>query len=462
MASPSFGFLSKVRKRITPSPSDARAEQAMVRRLLREIKKTKGPHLSALLCGSMARNTHLRGDRDLDIFVFYSPKLKRESFEKNGLQLAHKIFGKHFHEEVYSEHPYVRGNIDGFDVEIVPTYKVEKASDKLSAVDRTPFHAQYMRKHLSKQQCGEVRLLKQFLKGIQAYGADVKNQGVPGYLVEILILRYGTFLKAVQAMSQWKNNTVIDLEEQHSTPQDALKQFNNTHLLVIDPTDMSRNVAAALSFNQFARMIMAARQFLAAPKERFFFAHESPSMTLPQIKSHLAMQELMGIHFPFPKETVEDVMWGQLLRVSKKMQHGLEAKDYCIRRHFFWTDGQEHAFIIFDVENPSLQSSKLRIGPSVFDATHVEHFLRAHPKPLSGPRIEEGKVVLEIPRAFPEFKGALKEEAQLTAQTEKSPLREALHQFALLDEGQIIALAKKNKSFQHALSAFLKGKESFL
>lgn len=461
MAAASFGFLGKIRKQITPTPSDMKAEQAMVRRLLREINKAKGPHLSAQLCGSMARNTHLRGDRDLDIFVFYAPKLKRESFEKNGLQLAHKIFSKHFHEEVYSEHPYVRGNIDGFDVEIVPTYKVEKASDKLSAVDRTPFHAQYMRKRLSKQQCSDVRLLKQFLKGIQAYGADVKNQGVPGYLVEILILKYGNFLKTLEAISQWKNNTVIDLEEQHSTPADALKQFNNPHLLVVDPTDMSRNVAAALSFNQFARMIMAAREFLRAPKEKFFFAHESPMMSLPQLRTHLETQALLGIHFPFPKETVEDVMWGQLLRLSKKMQNGLENKDFCIRRNFFWTDGKENAFIIFDVENPSLQSSKLRIGPSVFDATHVDHFLRAHPKPLSGPRIEDGKIVIEVYRNFPLFKDALKEEAQLTAQTEKSPLREALHQFSLVKESQMIELAKKNKSFHHALSAFLKGKENF-
>jgi tRNA nucleotidyltransferase (CCA-adding enzyme) len=410
----------------------------------------------------MARNTHLRGDRDLDIFVFYDPKLKRASFEKNGLQLAHAVFGKHFHEEVYSEHPYVRGNIEGFDVEIVPTYKVEKASEKLSAVDRTPFHAQYMRKHLSKSQCSDVRLLKQFFKGIQVYGADVKNQGVPGYLVEILILRYGNFIKTLHAIAQWKNNTVIDLEEAHATPQDALKQFNQPHLLVVDPTDASRNVAAALSANQFARLIMAARQFISSPKEKFFFAHETPSMALSQIKSHLELQELMGLHFPFPKETVEDVLWGQLLRVAKKMQHGLEAKDFCIRRHFVWTDGKENALMIFDVENPSLQSSKLRIGPSVFEALHVEKFLQAHPKPLSGPRVEEGKIVVEIPRAFAQFKDALRDEAQRTAQTENPPLREALYQFSLVKESQLIELAKKNKPFQHALSAFLKGKESFL
>jgi tRNA nucleotidyltransferase (CCA-adding enzyme) len=299
------------------------------------------------------------------------------------------------------------------------------------------------------------------LKGIQVYGADVKNQGVPGYLVEILILTYGNFLKTVEAISQWKNNTVIDLEEQHSTPADALKQFNSPHLLVVDPTDSSRNVAAALSFNQFARMIMAARAFLRAPKEKFFFAHESPMMSFPQLRAHLETQALLGIHFPFPKETVEDVMWGQLLRVSKKMQNGLENKDFCIRRNFFWTDGKENAFIIFDVENPSLQSSKLRIGPSVFDAMHVDHFLRAHTHPLSGPRIEDGKVVIEIYRTFPLFKDALKEEAQLTAQTEKSPLREALHQFSLVKESHLIELAKKNKSFHHALSAFLKGKENF-
>ena len=147
-----WAWKKTVVKQLVPSTQEAASEQKMARSLITRIKKMNGPHVNVALAGSLARNTHLRGDRDIDIFVFYPPSLKREKFEKEGLKLGHTVFGKNFHEEAYSEHPYVRGMIDGFNVEIVPTFQVKKATEKLSAVDRTPFHAAYMKKKLSNKQ----------------------------------------------------------------------------------------------------------------------------------------------------------------------------------------------------------------------------------------------------------------------------------------------------------------------
>ncbi|MDZ4256456.1 MAG: CCA tRNA nucleotidyltransferase, partial [archaeon] len=291
----------KVLTYIVPSKKERTAEQALCRRIMRTIRKTRGPHKGAVLAGSIARDTHLAGDKDLDIFVYYSPSLKRESFEKHGLKLGHFIFGKNPHEEAYSEHPYVRGNIDGFDVEIVPVFKVGKATEKISAVDRTPFHTSYVKRRLKIYQRNQVRLLKQFFKGIQVYGADTRYQGVPGYLVELLILEYGTFEKALRAMAFWKEGTVIDRENEYGSESEALSLFPGAFLVVVDPTDKIRNVAAALSYNQFARLIMAARSFLNRPRMTFFFGHQEKALPEKELKKRFQTEELIGLHFSYPK-----------------------------------------------------------------------------------------------------------------------------------------------------------------
>jgi tRNA nucleotidyltransferase (CCA-adding enzyme) len=451
-----------VLRQITPSPSDRKGEETMVRSLLKRIKSSKGPHLGAVLAGSIARETHLKGDRDLDIFVFYPPTLSREKFQAAGLKLGHAVFGKNFHEEAYSEHPYVRGVIEGFKVEIVPTYKVEKAHEKLSAVDRTPFHAAYMKKKLSEKQKGEVRLLKQFLKGISAYGADVKMQGVPGYLVEILILHYGTFEKALEGVSAWRDPTVIDLEKYYANSPAVWHRFPKSFLVVVDPTDSTRNVAGALSHNQFARMIAAARAFLKKPKELFFFAHHEKGLPLPKVKSLLQKEEIVGLQFAYPNEELEDVVWGQLYRVNAKFVNTLQEHDFVIRRHFEWTNGKDVCVLLIDVENPQLQKSMVRMGPPLIDGKACERFLAAHKKPLSGPRIEKGRLVVIEPRKVHHISQALHIESAQLANTESGALQVALQKRRTLDEKGILALCKEDPSFAKAFGAFLLGREWFL
>lgn len=455
-------ILRIVARKITPSSAELNAEQEMFKKIKAKILKSKGPHIGVVLAGSVARNTHLRGDKDLDVFVFYPTTLAREKFEKAGLSLAHSIFGKNFHEEAYSEHPYVRGIIDGFDVEIVPTYKVSKAIEKLSAVDRTPFHAEYMRKHLTEIQQRDVRLLKQFLKGIEVYGADVKMQGVPGYLVEILVLQYGSFGSALENMANWRVPTIIDQAKLYENPNHIKALFPNAFLTVIDPTDKTRNVAAALSSNQFSRMIAAARSFLKNPREKFFFAHEESPVSVSEIRSHLKKEEFVGIRFPYPKGILEDVAWGQVQRIGKKLVHVIEEHDFCIRRHWVWTDGSKECVIVLDVENPSLQPTQLRMGPPIIDRNACERFLLAHKKPVSGPRIENGRLVVIEKRKITTIQQALNIEWKKIVPTEAKELKSSLAKGSLVSEKMLIALAQKDKAFARGFGNFLMGKDWFL
>lgn len=455
-------LLRKVASKITPSSAEMKAEQEMFKKIKAKILKTKGPHVGVVLAGSIARNTHLRGDNDLDIFVFYPTSLAREKFEKTALAMAHSIFGNNFHEEAYSEHPYVRGMIDGFEVEIVPTYKVSKAIEKLSAVDRTPFHAEYMHKHLSEIQQRDVRLLKQFLKGIEVYGADVKMQGVPGYLVEILILHYGTFQGALENIANWRHPTIIDQASQYENPGMIKALFPNAFLAIIDPTDKTRNVAGALSQNQFGRMIAAARSFLKNPREKFFFAHQESGISLNEIRSRLKKEDFVGVKFPYPKGMLEDVAWGQVQRIGKKLVHVIEEHDFCIRRHFVWTDGAKECVLVLDVENPTLQPTELRLGPPITDRNACERFLAAHKNPVSGPRIENGKLIVIEKRKVSTIQQALNVEWKKIVQTETPELKKSLNAGSLISETVMISLAKKNKDFSRGFGSFLKGKDWFL
>lgn len=455
-------LLHSVARKITPSSSELRAEQEMFKKIKAKILKSKGPHVGVVLAGSIARNTHLRGDHDLDIFVFYPVSLAREKFEKAGLFLAHSIFGKNVHEEAYSEHPYVRGIIDGFDVEIVPTYQVKKAIEKLSAVDRTPFHAEYMRTHLSETQQRDVRLLKQFLKGIEVYGADVKMQGVPGYLVEILVLQYGSFVSVLENMANWRSPVVIDQAKQYENPSMVKSLFPNAFLVIVDPTDKTRNVAGALSQNQFSRMIAAARSFLKNPREKFFFAHEEKGISLSAIRSHLKKEDFVGIKFPYPKGMVEDVAWGQFQRIGKKLVHVIEEHDFCIRRHVVWTDGEKECVLVLDVENPVLQPTELRMGPPITDRSSCDRFLSSHKNPVSGPRIENGRLVVIEKRKISTVQQALTVEWKKIAQTEGKEIKPFLNKGLLLSENALVSLSKKQKGFAREFGNFLKGKDWFL
>ena len=56
-------------------------------------------------------------------------------------------------EESYAEHPYIRGYYKDYYIEIVPCYKIEKSSQKLSAVDRTPLHTDYVKNNPGTDYC---------------------------------------------------------------------------------------------------------------------------------------------------------------------------------------------------------------------------------------------------------------------------------------------------------------------
>ena len=180
----------------------------------------------------------------------------------------------------YAEHPYLQVFHGDYHADIVPAYKISSISEKGSAVDRSPLHTAFVNSRLDAKGKDGVRLLKRFMKNFGIYGAELRVEGFSGYLCELLIARYGSLLSLMEAAAGWRE-MVIDIESHHK--EGHRKMFPNAPLVVIDPVDPGRNVAAVVAQTSLSRFIFECRRFLRAPSAKFFFSRKRQG-TLAQIR----------------------------------------------------------------------------------------------------------------------------------------------------------------------------------
>ncbi|MGV8127979.1 MAG: CCA tRNA nucleotidyltransferase [Methanothrix sp.] len=376
-------------ERIKPGPSERKRLQEVSAALISRIESMAegcGLELKAMLVGSAARGTWLAGDHDLDVFLGVGVE---DDLEK-ALELARRISPDH--REKYAEHPYIQARIDGFEVDLVPCYLVDDASHLRSAVDRTPFHNRYVKQRIAGLE-DEVLLLKQFMKGSGVYGSELRVGGFSGYLAELLVLCYGSFAAVIEAASLWKPGLKLDLEGRGRVEQ-------ADPLVVVDPVDPGRNVAAALTLNRMLQFALAARTFMARPDIEFFFANPPAPLSDREIE---ALMEERGtlpllIEFAAP-DVVEDVLYPQLRKAESSVNALLERKGFSILRSDV-ISYSNRAALLLEMEVWRLSRACRREGPPVWQADHISRFLAAHPKTLSGPYVKDGRLVVEEERRY--------------------------------------------------------------
>ncbi|MGI0089704.1 MAG: CCA tRNA nucleotidyltransferase, partial [Nitrosopumilaceae archaeon] len=228
-------------------------------RLVKE-QASKFPEVTGVeLGGSYAKGTWLPGEVDLDIFVKLKKDTDEKRFEFVGKNIGFSSLRKFKPYVRYSEHPYVEALIDGTRVNVVPCYDVE-AGQWRSAADRSSYHTKYILQSLDQPKKNEVRLLKKFLMGTNIYGAEIAKEGFGGYVAEVLVLHYGSFLGVLEAASNFTQHQVI---------RNPTKKFD-TPLIIIDPIDSNRNLGTAISAESVGRFILASRMFLKKPSLLFF------------------------------------------------------------------------------------------------------------------------------------------------------------------------------------------------
>ncbi len=376
-------------KRVRPSPAEkarlAGTSNSIIARI-DVLARERKIRLKPILVGSAARNTWLAQDHDLDIFLGVPP----EEDLVAALEVARLVAVDY--EEKYAEHPYVHAWMDGFDVDLVPCYLVEDSSQLKSAVDRTPFHTRYVSQRIAGRE-DDVLLLKQFMKGIDVYGSELKVGGFSGYLAELLILYYGSFRGVLQAASHWRPGTCIDLEGQG-------KKAHDEPLVVVDPVDPNRNVAAALTMDKMLQFAAVSQTFLKEPGLNFFFPKSLGPLSDEEILAQISVRgtKLIIVEFPAPC-VVEDILYPQLRKAEESIKALLERNGFSLLRSDVATY-RDRAVMLFEMDVWELSKASSRIGPPAWEAEHIARFLDAHPQPLSGPYISRGKVVVEEPREY--------------------------------------------------------------
>jgi tRNA nucleotidyltransferase (CCA-adding enzyme) len=397
-------------ERIRPDEDERRRVKAVTDLIITKVNEKAsemGLDAHAISVGSTARNTWLRGETDIDVFIMFPEDLSEEELKEQGLALATSISERC--EERYASHPYIHAYFydaeqrTEYGVDLVPCFLVKDAAALKSAVDRTPFHKEYITSRIAGL-ADDVLLLKQFMMRLGIYGSELRRKGFAGYLCELLILHYASLVSLLSAAAQWHYGERIDIEG-----KGTYKGEGNEPLIVIDPVDPNRNVAAAVSEYSFCRFIDAARAFLADPRMEFFLPREAAPLRADEFAKLRKERgtEMVMIVFDAP-DVVEDILFPQLRKAEASVTNLIERHGFEVYRSDVYSEGDK-AFLLFEMLVWSLPRIRKHVGPPVTLKLHAEKFKEKY---AASHRmfIEEGRYVVEVERKYTDIISLLKNE----------------------------------------------------
>tara|TARA_Y100001970_G_scaffold274090_1_gene373295 strand:+ start:644 stop:1828 length:1185 start_codon:yes stop_codon:yes gene_type:complete len=372
-------IIKEALKQVEPKLEEKEKLLNLKDKIINKINNLGITNIEPKVVGSIAKGTFLEG-ADIDIFLIFQ---KGSDLKTEGLAVARKIIpnGK----ELYAQHPYLRGDIEGVGIDLVPCFAIDKSNESISAVDRTPFHTDWVISNISGLE-NEVRLTKQFLRAIGAYGANSAIGGFSGYLVEILCIKYNGFLNLIKEMSQWRPPVIIN----------KIESAQDSPIMICDPVDDKRNVAAGVTLKGLGTAILASKSFLDKPSMNFFF---------PKNKEREFQGHLTSIVLKLPKGNEETVMpW--LQKQGRKIYRALS--DF---EPIAWNSNiGDSGYIVVETGIRNLPEIVSHKGPTPWEKGAVK-FLKRYPNAtLNNERLEIGKkpkkrTIEEVVRALlPEAK----------------------------------------------------------
>ena len=414
----------QVLRHIRPRPSDIRREQrcfSRIQKAVLSVAKQKQLEVSFVqLEGSSGRKqTQLRGHRDLDIFIGLPLSLVPGGVDQPPSQTALQQLLRKLVKEVavtaaeqagcrnisvvFAQHPYVTATLEGFRVDLVfcfdlpPDYIMKQGP--LTAVDRTPHHSRFVDENLTAEQRDDVRLLKAFFQACFAYGdaSPVGRCGFTGFSAETLIYHTETLEGALSSLKQL-SSTPLDY---FGRPAKELKKlFRNDLLIIVDPTDPKRNLAASISGRAYRYVKHQAELALHDPSPRFFLPTDIPTFSARE-------ERRLGPNF-FVAEYRDETGWhytktrdklykyfGQLCRFLSKEPTGEKRFGHCLFEEIL--DEEEGLFAVaLWVEHHSISPHYIRIGPPPRMLEASRRFCEKYPHA----EIRDGRYQALIPRTF--------------------------------------------------------------
>ena len=435
-------IFTEVLKEITPTQK----EIVLIKEInekLKELLDKKAKELGVIYSkiepqGSTGiKQTQLKNDFDIDLFIGleysqFKPKykglsknkLKKES-KKDFLALCNdwvlqsltlsELYNPRL---LYAEHPYVTVEyiLDDIKVkiDIVLYFDLDleyiKKNGPITAVDRSPWHGNFVRDKLTFKQKNDVRLLKQFFKSCYSYGdkSPVGKVGFIGYSAELLIYYFNDLTNLFNNFNELRKKS-LDYYNRNEEELSNIPHFQNDYLIIIDPIDKNRNVASAISERAYKYCNHKISEFLKKPSLDFFNIKPIPEANLSDkndpILSQIIIIELQNtskkIHYTINRDKLYSL--GESIKANgeKEFSH-VERFGKILFEVYFEDDKDQYNLAVY-CEKPHISDKYVRKGPPIKETKHVINFKKKNPDYFE----KEGYLWVETLRDFNNFSNFL-------------------------------------------------------
>jgi tRNA nucleotidyltransferase (CCA-adding enzyme) len=281
-------------------------------------------------------------------------------------------------------------------------------------------------------------------------------------------LHYKSFLNTLKAFSKYKKPIIIDLNNRYQNNFDTILPFSDP-LIVIDPVDENRNVAAALKPQKLYEFIAAARAFLLKPSRAFFFPPKFDPYSFSILKSKIA-ERGSSLLFLLTNNinAVPDVLWGQLYKTQRSLRNLFKNNDFKILKDAVWTDEKNLTVFIIELETDLLPQIKKSIGPPLEFKEECNSFISKYvdnSSVISGPFIQNNRWIILTKKSHNNAKSLIKEKLIYGDQNISIPKlvsKSFKNNLQILINNEISNQYKINQDFAKFLSMFLLEKPFWL
>jgi tRNA CCA-adding enzyme len=370
--------LNEVLQKIRPDKEEIDFLQRELDKFLIYFKsKAKKLNIQAeiFVGGSFAKRTVMKkGNYDVDLFIRFDKKYQ----EKELSILTKKILGNLNNlEEIHGSRDYFRIKLgEKFYFEIVPVVKINNPKEARNITDLSYSHVQYINKKIkNKKLLDEILIAKAFCHATGTYGAESYINGFSGYSLELLIYKYKTFLKFIEAMSKVKSKLIIDVEKYYRKGRvliDMNSSKLNSPVILVDPTYKQRNALAALSKETFEKFQKECIKFLKNPSEEFF---EIKKIDLVKIKE-IAKKEKQDFILiqAYTKKQEGDIAGSKLFKFYRHMEDEIKRYFEIKEKGFNYNQKQVASFYFV----AKAKKEVILEGPFTDDKNNVKNFKSEH------------------------------------------------------------------------------------
>lgn len=365
-----YRLLEEITKTLTPS----KQVHQLLQQTIDEINKQLSLHnldAKATLGGSVAKDTFLASDHDIDVFVRFAYEKYEHQDLSELLAQPMKAFSA---ARIHGSRDYFQFTQNNLDFEVVPVLHISSPTQAKNITDVSPLHVQYVQQ--SDVDTDQIRLLKQFMKANNLYGAESYIRGFSGHVVDLLVIEYQTFYKVLQAVTRWQAPVIIDTEKHHQNPLFAIEKSKHGPLILVDPIQPYRNAAAALEQEKLDDFISLAQAFIRSPNADYFISEEFDETQIrKEIQKYPAWVLLSVRH---PSDDKKDVAGARVRKTYERVVDELTRFGFAPVESGWEFMYQHTSFLWFGFEDVSLDEIEIRQGPPITQEEHSQRFIQEH------------------------------------------------------------------------------------